>query len=72
MEIRPPGFLIRVVNRRKCGSVRCSGGDASIAPLEPHRPMDDDFHQNDPDGNRTPDVPLVGRALYPTELVERV
>ena len=22
------------------------------------------FHQNDPDGNRTPDLPLVGRALY--------
>eukprot|EP00964_Phaeocystis_antarctica_P156460 scaffold126121_cov36-Phaeocystis_antarctica.AAC.2 len=61
---RPPGFLVRGWSQELNGSARCSG-DTLIAPTAPHRPMDEPFHQNDPDGNRTPDLPLVSRdALY--------
>ena len=51
MEIRPPGFLIRGWSQEMWFRPLLGGGCVN-STVRPHRPMDETFHQNDPDGKR--------------------
>ena len=66
MEIRPPGFLIRSWSQEMWFRPLLGGGCVDSTDGAEQTDGRNLPPENDPDGNRTPDLPLVGRALLST------